>query len=224
MSVSTIELPTYKVVDNCGFINVPSFHGGNQKMMLEYADRLQSAIRTLSASGIKGWVIDLRSNTGGNMAPMIAGLGPFFSSEKLGSLVDVNKKAEAWCYKGGRYYSDENPGWKVTNPVALATKLPIAVLTSNTIGSSGEIVVISFIGNAKTRSFGQPTMGLTTGNRSFDLPDGSQIYLASTIMADRTDKEYRGSVKPDVLIEKMTVDGKDVALTTAVEWIASQNE
>jgi C-terminal processing protease CtpA/Prc len=156
------------------------------------------------------------------MEPMIAGLGPLFSSEKLGSLVDVNKNSDAWYYKDGKYFGDYYEGWSVSKPVTLRSKLPIAVLTSNRVGSSSEIVVIPFIGNAKTKSFGQPTMGLTTGNGSFGLADGSQLFLASTIMADRNDKQYTGSIKPDVQIDKMIVDKKDVVVAAAIDWIKSQ--
>ncbi len=220
--VSKIEFPAYKIINECGYILVPSFHGGNQKIMLAYADSMQLALQKLESSGIKGWIIDLRENTGGNQEPMIAGLGPIFSSEKLGSLVDVNNKYEAWYYKNGKYFMDDDTGWNVANPVTLTSKLPIAVLTSNKVGSSGEIVVISFIGNVRTRSFGQPTMGLTTGNGSFDLVDGSKMFIASTVMADRNNKEYYGSIKPDEQIDKMIVDKKDVVLSAAINWIKSQ--
>jgi hypothetical protein len=219
--VTKPEFPSWKIIDGNGYINVPSFHGGNPKIMLAYADTLQAAIRKLDGSGIKGWIIDLRENTGGNMAPMIAGLGPLFSSDKLGSLVDVNGRSDGWYYRDGRYYDDEFAGWSVSDPVKLSSSLPIAVMTSNKVGSSGEIVVISFIGNARTRSFGQATMGLTTGNGSFELADGSQIFLASTIMADRNGKQYTGSIQPDTLIDKMFVDKKDMVLAAAIDWIRS---
>jgi C-terminal processing protease CtpA/Prc len=156
------------------------------------------------------------------MEPMLAGLGPLFSTQKLGSLVDGNKIRNAWYYKNGKYFGDDYDGWSVSKPVTLKSKLPIAVMISNKVGSSGEIVVISFIGNAKTKSFGQPTMGLTTGNGSFGLVDGSQIFIASTIMADRNDKQYTGSIKPDVQIDNMLVDKKDLVINAAIDWIISQ--
>jgi len=221
-AINKIEFPSYKIIDECGYILVPSFHGGNQKTILAYADSLQAALQKLEISGIKGWVIDLRENTGGNQEPMIAGLGPVFSSEKLGSLADVNNQYNAWYYKNGKYFMDDDTGWSVSNPVTLKSKLPIAVLTSNKVGSSGEIVVISFIGNARTRSFGQPTLGLTTGNGSFDLADGSKMFIASTVMVDRNGKKYTGSVKPDVPIDKMIVAKKDMVLSAALGWIKSQ--
>jgi hypothetical protein len=217
--VSRIQFPTYKMADSCGYILVPPFHGGNKEQMLAYADTLQHAIQTLYASGIKGWIIDLRQNTGGNMAPMIAGLGPLFSADKLGSLVDVEDHYDGWHYKNGKYYWDSEEGWIVSKPITLEKQLPIAVLTSNQTGSSGEIVAISFIGNAKTRSFGQATWGLTTGNGSFKLKDGSQIYLASTIMADRNGKLYRSSIKPDEEIGETLVKADVVIMAVAADWI-----
>ena len=218
--VSKVELPSFNVIDQCGYILVPPFHSGNKTQMHVYADSLQHIILNLSEKGIRGWIIDLRENTGGNMEPMIAGLGPLFSSKKLGSLVDVNKKQDSWYYENGRYFTDSDPGWQVSHPVSLKSRLPIAVLTEHQTGSSGEIVTLSFVGNANTKSFGGATWGLTTGNGSFDLIDGSRIYLASTVMADRSGKEYHGSVPPDFAITEKK-KGPDLVIQAALSWIKS---
>ncbi|MEO8086565.1 MAG: S41 family peptidase [Bacteroidota bacterium] len=212
-----------KIIDGCGYISVPHFAGGNAKLMLAFADTIQAALKKLDGSGIKGWLIDLRENTGGNMEPMIAGLGPLFSSEKLGSLIDVNNKPDSWYYKDGRYWGDGYEGWRVSNPVTLTSKLPIAVLTNAQTGSSGEIVAISFIDNANTKSFGQPTWGLTTGNGSFDLMDGARMMLASTIMADRNGKLYHGRISPVEIIEQSSDKKEDMAMMAAINWIGSKH-
>ena len=217
--VSEIQFPSYEVLDSIGHILVPPFHGGNPKQMKAYADSMQLAIENLYNSQIKGWIIDLRQNTGGNMEPMIAGLGPLFSSEKLGSLIDVNGNSDSWYYNYGRYYGDGYEGWTVSKPFKPSYTLPIAVLTSIQTGSSGEIVTISFIGNSNTRSFGQPTWGLTTGNGSFELKDGSQIFLASTIMSDRNGKEYTSSIAPDYIIEDDLKTENDEVIDAAKKWI-----
>lgn len=217
--VSKIEFPSFKIMDSCGYILVPAFHGGNPKQMTKYADSLQKGIEILSNLKIKGWIIDLRYNTGGNMEPMIVGLGPLFSSEKLGSLIDVRGKSNSWFYKDGKYYGDDYKGWHVSKPYKLTSILPIAVLTGNQTGSSGEVVSISFIGNSNTKSFGQPTWGLTTGNGSFDLKDGSQIFLASTIMADRNGKKYKASIHPDILVEDIAETDNDEIIDAAIKWI-----
>ena len=217
--VSEIEFPSFKVFDSIGYILVPPFHGGNPKQMTAYADSMQSAIEKLYNSKIKGWIVDLRQNTGGNMEPMIAGLGPLFSSEKLGALIDVNGISNSWYYKDGRYYGDDYKGWTVLKPFKPSSDLPIAVLIGNQTGSSGEIVTISFIGNSNTKSFGQPTWGLTTGNGSFELKDGSQIFLASTVMSDRNGKLYTTSITPDYMIEDFLTTENDEVIDAAKTWI-----
>lgn len=217
--VSKLSYPELALIDNCGYILVPPFHGGNQEQILAFADSLQRGIKKLYESGIKGWIVDLRQNTGGNMAPMVAGLGPLFSEERLGALVDVNGQPNSWYYRAGAYLWDDEPGWTVSDPVQLEKKLPIAVLTSGQTGSSGEIVVVSFIGNDQTRLFGQATWGLTTGNGDFELPDGARIFLASTIYSDRNGNQFHGPIVPDVLIESDPKAAQDSVMTAAVKWI-----
>lgn len=217
-----IKYPTYKIIDSCGYVSVPYFHGGNPKLILAFADTLQNALRNLDSKNIKGWIIDLRENTGGNMEPMLAGLGPIFSSEKIGSLVDINGKKESWSYKDGTYYWENQKIITVSNPVTLSHKLPIAILISSQTGSSGEAVVVSFIGNKMTKTFGQPTWGLTTGNGSFDLADGGRMMLASTRMADRNGKVYIGSILPDEIIEKSTIEKQDIEIRAAINWILNK--
>jgi len=213
-----ISYPEFDNINSCGYILVPAFHGGNEDLMKAYADSLQSGIQTLNNESIKGWIIDLRKNTGGNMEPMITGLGPLFNSEKLGSLVDVNSDSESWYYKKGSYFWDNEQGISVSNHSKIILDLPQAILTSSQTGSSGEIVVISFKGNPNTKFFGQPTWGLTTGNGAFDLPDGARMMLASTIMADRNGVQYTGPIVPDVEIG-VNDKGEDYTLGAAIEWI-----
>lgn len=217
--VLEIQAPSIKLLDNIGYLYVPPFHGGNPQQMQAYADSLQSAIAQLFSKQIIGWVVDLRENTGGNMEPMIAGLGPLFNQSKLGALIDVNDRFDYWYYENGKYYWDSVDGMTVSNPFKPATSLPIAVLTSSQTGSSGEIVVISFIGNTRTKSFGQPTWGLTTGNGDFRLADGAKILLASTVMADRNDNRYDSSIHPDHFIEDDPSTEVDEVLSAAIKWI-----
>jgi beta-lactamase class D len=222
-AVEEIQFPKFAVMDRCGYVLVPAFHGGNQSTIHEFADSLQSILAYLDAQDIEGWIVDLRLNTGGNMEPMIVGLGPLFSAEKIGSLLDVRGERDAWYYKEGQYYWDSEFRWELPQPVHLHKTRPIAVLTSNQTGSSGEAVALSFVGNADTRSFGQPTWGLTTGNGSFALSDGSQVFLASTHMCDRNGRAYDGPIIPDVLCAEKPETHWDDVLDTAQTWIHSQH-
>src|SRR5437899_12878929 len=48
-----------------------------------------------------------------------------------------------------------------------------AVLTDESTASVGEAVAVAFIGRSNTRSFGQPTAGVPTGNVVYHLADGA---------------------------------------------------
>ncbi|MXV15695.1 S41 family peptidase [Hufsiella ginkgonis] len=218
-TMARVRMPVGKVVDSCGYLLVPAFYTGNKKLAATYADTLQKMIAMLDKESIRGWVIDLRENTGGNQGPMIAGLGPFFSADKLGYLVNVNNTKQYWYYKNGVYGWNGEKVLQVTQPVTLSKNRPIAVLTGGLTGSSGEVVALSFTGNACTKSFGLPTWGLTIGNRSFELADGARIMLASTVMADRSGKLYQDSINPDVLVVQGIETTGDDTLRKALEWL-----
>jgi len=97
----------------------------------------------------------LRSDTGGNMWPMLAGLKPFLGSKGLGTFVSPT---------GSSRPGVAGHGVGVDPPAALAALETawIAVLTGPRTASSGEAVTIAFRGRPRTRSFGLPTAGLST--------------------------------------------------------------
>ena len=211
---STIDFPSVRIEKSIGVITVPPFHSGNEKLMIEYADSLHKGLSFAFSNELKGWIVDLRKNTGGNMEPMIVGLGPLLDSGKIGSLVDINGENEYWYYKDGHYYWEKEKGISLDDPFTLNKKLPVVVLTSEQTGSSGEVVVISFIGNTKTTSMGKPTWGLTTGNGEFELEDGTKLFMASTKMVDRNGIVYSSKIQPDYVIED---DNKTIL--SAIDWI-----
>ncbi|MEM7087311.1 MAG: S41 family peptidase [Bacteroidota bacterium] len=201
-----------------GYISVPGFHGNDSALKKTFADTLQKQLRELYASNIEGWIVDLRSNDGGNMHPMLAGLEPLFSSDTLGFLVNVHGEKEAWGRNELFKKEDPESYVEVEHPVSFEKQLPMAVLYGSATGSSGEIVIISFIGNYKTKSFGQPSFGLTTGNGEFEMPDGSYLFLASTHMADRNGTIYSKRVTPDVVFEK-DESNPNLEIEKAIDWL-----
>ncbi|ARS40301.1 hypothetical protein CA265_11810 [Sphingobacteriaceae bacterium GW460-11-11-14-LB5] len=210
--------------NNMGYIQVPGFGSLDKKTMDEFANDIQQQICRLdTANQIQGWVVDLRKNTGGNMYPMIAGLGPLISTGELGYFVYPDEKKTK--YHPWTYTSSDKPtstmGITISKPYQIKNKdSKVAVLIGPRTSSSGEMTTISFIGKAHTKLFGEPTGGYTTANRGFKLADGSYLYLASSYTADRNKKEYRGKIQPDVLI-KPSGDGDEV-LKAAVKWLSEK--
>ncbi len=192
---------------------VPGFNSANKEIANNFAEKIQNMIKKLdSENNIKGWVVDLRKNTGGNMYPMIAGLGSLVGEGYLGYFVAKNRK-DTWKYENGKMGS-----YQYTIPPKInSSDKKIAILIGKKTRSSGEATAIAFIGKNNVKLFGQPSGGFTSANRSFRLSDGKSIALAVSFEMDRTGKEYRSEIIPDVIIKPDA--NKDLDLETAQKWI-----
>ncbi len=218
-----ITYPNSRLLENAyAYIKIPGMRSGSDALMTAFADTIQTAIRNFDRLPLKGWIVDLREDVGGNMHPMLAGIGPLFDADTLGSLQDVYGQDHFWMYRDGASVSAEGIDCQATDPVKLRPRqLPIAVLVGPNTGSSGEAVTISFIGNDRTRLFGEPTWGLSTGNDEFDLPDGARLFLTSTVMVDRNGKRYGGPIQPDTLVLADPERKGDEVIEVAMRWIDS---
>lgn len=188
------------VEDNVVRLVVPSFMGQDQKRTTAYATALQKHIRQADQAGVCGWIIDVRGNGGGNMWPMIAGLGPLLDGREVGATYERGRLLDKWIYEDGQAKLDSMVLARVeNNPYALDDNtLPVAVLTDRQTGSSGEAVVVAFRGRENTRSFGEATSGAPTQPGHFVLSDGARLAFSVQQMADRTGKAYNGPIAPDV--------------------------
>src|SRR4029079_934252 len=119
-------------------------------------------------------IVDLQTNTGGNMWPMLAGLGPILGEGALGGFLDVENVEVPWSYQNGVVMEGTHPRARTTGPAYRSTpeSSPIAVLISRATASSGEAVAVAFQGRPQTRFFGGHTRGATTSNDQFPLRDG----------------------------------------------------
>ena len=75
-------------------------------------------------------------------------------------------------------------------------------------------MAIGFRTRRDTRSFGTPTLGLSTSNDEFPLTGGGTLVLCTSTMADRTGRDVWQAVVPDEVIA-------DPAETVhrAIEWL-----
>ncbi|MDL2345515.1 S41 family peptidase [Deinococcus sp. MIMF12] len=189
-----------------------------------YEEWVRALLRDLAAQGAACWVVDLRRNLGGNMWPMLAGIGPLAGEGELGAFVGAEERW-AWRYERGAALLGEKVMRRVGGPApdTLPDHAPVAVLTSPLTASSGEIVTLSFVGRSGTRLFGEATRGLTTSNSLYELPDGAALLLTTARDADRTGRVYSGPIQPDVVIltewdEFQTP--QDPVLNAALAWLA----
>jgi Peptidase family S41 len=183
----------------------------------QYAEAVQQAIRAADTPRLVGWIVDLREDVGGNMWPMIAGIGPLLGEGIVGWIVYNNREYERE-YRAGAALSLSEPFARVAVPYTLIRPRPrVAVLTSNRTNSAGEAIAVFFKGRFDTRSFGAPTCGHHHLLSDFSISGGATLTLKNAHNADRLKRTYAGSVVPD---EVATAPGE--AVTRAVNWLLNQ--
>ena len=211
----TDNILSHSLPDNIGYVKVLGFNQPSiEDAAIEFAREIQDQISQADHPELLGWIVDLRENHGGNMWPMLAGIGPILGEGIVGHFVDPDNNETVWRYEDGASKIGGQTMIKLDDPYELINPNPkVAVLIGPEIGSSGEAVVISFIGPENTRSFGSATCGLSTANSGFKLSDNSTLFLTVSYMADRNLNQYGGKVLPDEEASPQEIIQK------AVDWI-----
>ena len=212
-SVSAPAMPA-----DIGYVRVGAFSGTDTAAARAFADSIQKQIRDADSDALGGWVVDVRGNLGGNMWPMVAGVGPVLGDGIAGYFVYPSPaSAVAWSYAAGSSSSGGQVAAQTTTVYELKRRAPkVGVLTDGLVASSGEAVVVSFRARPNTRSFGTATCGLSTSNQTFRLSDGAMLYLTTAVMADRNRTAYGQSIVPDEI-----VTGDAEVVQRAIAWIRS---
>ncbi|GAB3512851.1 hypothetical protein GCM10027341_54110 [Spirosoma knui] len=198
-----------------GYVEVKGFNSSGQEAV-NFAQAIQNDIARQDNARMAGWIVDLRRNTGGNMYPMIAGLGPLIGEGICGYFYDVDdKQIASFAYKNGGALIGQSNAVQIEKPYQLInSNVKVAVLISGTTASSGEATAIAFMGRSNTRFIGTASCGLTTGNTGYDLPFyGYKLNLFTSNMGDRTGKIYGKEITPDEVV------AYDEAVDRAVKWI-----
>jgi carboxyl-terminal processing protease len=210
---------------------VPKFGGSDKQCMDIYAHSLQSAITNLAAEKPDGWIVDLRGNLGGNMWPMVDGLGALLGEETLGFFVDSEGLKDSWSYGADGAGINHHDGKREAicrvpaQDAHFAGRTIIAVLIDRGTASSGEATAISFEGRPLTRFFGRHTHGESSANDGFALPDGANLVLTTGLESDRTGHVYADGIAPDVELPEETAlpapGTIDPMTKAAAAWIRS---
>jgi carboxyl-terminal processing protease len=213
-----------RIGKDIGYILIPGNNDFRGQHMDSITNTIKRAIAKVNEKHIKGWIIDLRVNTGGNMYPMIAGLSDFIGEGKVGGFLTSTYHPDGnWILKNGTFYVDSV---KVTavkyEGYPIKPNMPIAVLISGNTASSGEMTAISFIGRKKSIVIGEISAGYTTSNLGFKLNEYSGLNLAVDYASDRNGKIYPKNIKPDILVlngDNFENLKEDLKIKKAVSWI-----
>ena len=199
-NTSAWEMPTVELLEEgIAYIKLPPF-SGNEEEGIKYAN---TTVLSTLPNALKGAIIDLRGNRGGNMYPMIAAVHRFLPDDLILRLRTRRNNMEINVDYVTRVA-------KVKRQAAI--DCPVALLTDEWTGSSGEAVLLCFRGLENTRTFGSPTAGYASCNQPFKLPDGSQFVLTTGTDVARTGEEFCDDpIQPDALTETPFED--------ALEWL-----
>jgi C-terminal processing protease CtpA/Prc len=189
-------------------------------------------IKELDGAGVCGWVIDLRLNVGGNMWPMLAGVGPLLGDSVFGSFVSNQPQGVPWHYSQGHAWPGLSsaigdgpavvvgvgslPPYRVREPLA-----PVALLIGRRTASSGEATLLAFLGRPNVRTFGDSTAGFNSANSGFKLSDGATMVITVGYSRDRLGRAYALSVAPDELVRNSPDANLDAPLDHALAWLSA---
>ena len=202
-------LPTVSLNGDIAVIKLPDFLG-TAEAGRKYAKVAEDFIHE-NRDKIKGVVLDLRGNTGGDMGPMATAVSSLLPDGEL-MYYHYRSYDVPVTLKDG-VINNAGTGGKSLYPDE-KLNVPVAILTDGMTASSGEALTLCFRGLENVRTFGAPTAGYTSVNMLYSLYDGAQMYLTVAFDKARTGEIFKEtSIEPDV--------ATDSPLEAALEWLRS---
>ena len=106
-------------------------------------------------------------------------------------------------------------GLKAESIHKFPSSVPVALLTDDWTGSSGEATLLCFRGLENTRTFGIPTAGFASANNVKPLSDGYTLVITTGCDMARTGEVFCDDpISPDVVTQ--------TPLEDALNWIATK--
>ncbi|RFZ84362.1 hypothetical protein DYU05_01675 [Mucilaginibacter terrenus] len=212
-----------KIVENgYGYLVIPANNPTKPGESDSIARQIQLSLTNLKPAKLNGLIIDLRTNTGGDMYPMITGVGNLFTAGKLGAFIyPGNKPEDEWHIAGNAFFMSGKQAMSIPSYSKVNPKIKIVLLTSPFTASSAEALLISFKGQKNVRIIGEVTGGYTTANDSFSYL-GVQVLMATSVEADRNGVIYYENIVPDELIvtgDNLDDLSTDKKVQAALKWL-----
>lgn len=198
---------------------LPGVTSLTESTLQRYADTLHKQLAAFDQNKIKGWIVDLRENVGGNATAMLAAIGPLLDKKVCGKYIRRNGTVD-WTYDNGQAKIDTTI-IKIDKPFKVKKQgLPLAVLTSQETYGAGELALLALKSRNNVRSFGEPTVGITVNEKRVTLSDGAMLFFTAGIMSDTKGKRYHGKIWADVPVQMIYKE--DHCLGKALKWLNEQ--
>jgi carboxyl-terminal processing protease len=181
-----------------GYIKLNQFHSRSAQEMADSVNRLNQ-------KNIKGIILDLRDNGGGDFDASIAIANIFLDDKEVVSVKDARGTKTVHRAEAG------------------SIKLPMVVLVNGNSASASEILAGALKDNKRAVLVGEKTFGKGLVQTVFPLRDGSALKLTTQkyFTPDGTDINKIG-ITPDYVVKNSENEGRDLQLDRALEIIKEQ--
>lgn len=210
------------------YVKIPHFYTANQEQISTYTSEVRSVICNLKRNNPIGWIIDLRLNIGGNMYPMISGLGELYPNLFLGGdSKDGEKYHSNWHIEKGDLHMWDTPMTSTTiqcnpNETNINEEKKVVFLIGRYTASSGEAVASAFKGQKNTRLIGEITSGWSSTTGWFQINDNVLFSPTVAYFMSKDSTLHKDGVVPDeIIVEELKTDSllTNITLQRSIEWI-----
>lgn len=193
INVPSVEDKVLEQDSRIGYISLNQFHSRSAREMAESVNRLAD-------KNVKGLILDLRDNGGGDFDASIAIAGIFLDGKEVVSVADA---------RGNKTVHRASEG---------GTKMPLVVLVNNNSASASEILAGALQDNKRAVLIGEQTYGKGVVQTVYPLRNGGALKLTTQkyFTPNGTDINEIG-IHPNYVVQNKEGQNKDLQLEKAIE-------
>ena len=169
---------------NIGYINIPAFFDQ------QTPSKIKQILDRFEQKNIKGLILDVRNNPGGNTGPSLLTTSLFLEKDQMIATIDYRKEGQELEYtyrcEGFTYF-----------------KKPMVILINNRSGSGAELFCGALQDHKRAVLVGTKTFGKGLGQQDFVFEDGSVLTLTNMKFILPSGRCPQGiGIIPDIVIEE----------------------
>lgn len=166
-------------------------------------------------------VVDLSEQKGGSAWPPFAAMLPLLGASNNAMFVDRYGKRSPFAFQLIKEFESKYAAGR-SNPLLRFAKLPLAVVVGSRTASAGEMLLVALLGEGeRVQTFGHTSAGMSTGNLTYAMPDGSALILTESRYAIGNGPVIHGGIP--AAHPAAPYDSDEAIVKSAAEWAARQS-
>lgn len=190
-----ISVPSviHEVKDGVGILQITQFNLVNSQGEANTIKGVERAVKDFRRQNIKGLVLDLRGNPGGDLVTVSEVANYWLREGQTIFKVGDHQQGIESVEKAG--YSDLPEGYQGS-----LAEIPMVILVDRGSASASEILLMALLDNGYGSAIGQPTYGKVTIQRIFILPGDESLRLTVEHWYAPKGRRIDGGYKPPVSV------------------------